>query len=84
VGIVKAVDPMEALLLRKTAHRKATIKSWRSSAPPVAQSKVTRFEGHFVVRNQTLSVFFSILKEGPVRNGFAALLVSSNERRVVQ
>jgi hypothetical protein len=77
VGKVKAVDLMEALLLRKTAHRIATIKTWRSLAPPVVQSEVTRFEGIFAVRNQTLSDFFSILKEGPVHNGFAAKLVSN-------
>jgi hypothetical protein len=58
VGEVKAVDPIEALLLRRTTHRNSTIKKWRSSSRPVAPSEVTRFEGSWALGNQTLGDFF--------------------------
>jgi hypothetical protein len=79
VGEVKAVDPMEALLLQKTTQRVATVKTWQSSSRPVRQSKVACFEGTCAVGHQTLGDLFSILKEGPVHDGFASLLATSNE-----
>ena len=79
LGEVREVDLMEALILRKTMHRNATIKKWRTLSQPVAQRAVARFEDTCAVRNQILGDFFStILKEGPVQNGFALSLATSN------
>ncbi len=70
---------MEALLPQKTTQRIATVKTWRSSSRPAAQSEVARFEGTCAVGHQTLGDFFSVLKEGHVHNGFASSLATSNE-----
>ena len=73
LGEVREVDLMEALILRKTMHRNATIKKWRTLSQPVAQRAVARFEDTCAVRNQILGDFFStILKEGPVQNCFVS------------
>jgi hypothetical protein len=80
VGKVTAVDPMEALLLRKTKQRNATIAQWKLSSPTIAEGQpVSRFEGTYEARNRRFDTFFSVLKEDTIQNGFAYFLTTSNE-----
>ena len=76
VGDVRAADPMEALIFRKTSYCNAPFEEWRSISQPVAQREVARFEDTFTDRNQTFGDFFSILKEGHLQDRFASALAA--------
>jgi hypothetical protein len=76
---VSAVDPMEALILRKTKQRNATITKWKVTSPTIRQQgEISRFEGTYEVENQSLANFFSILKEDKIQIGFVNLLTTSD------
>jgi hypothetical protein len=49
------------------------------SSLTIAQGEVSRFEGTYKVKNQSLVDFFSILKEDMIRIGFATLLTTSDD-----
>jgi hypothetical protein len=81
-GSVTAVDPMETLILRKTKQRNATIAQWKLLSPTKLSSQtieISRFEGTYEVENQSLSNFFSILKEDKIQNGFADLMLTTSD-----
>jgi hypothetical protein len=79
-GSVKAVDPTEALIRRKTKQRTATIAQWKLSSALIAQQEgeISRFEGTHEVKNQVLVDFISILKEDTIPIEFASLLTTSD------
>jgi hypothetical protein len=80
VGKVTAVNPMEALLLRKTTHRTTTIANWKLTSPTIAEGEaINRFEGTYRVKNQRFEAFFSIMKEDRIQIGFANLLTTSDD-----
>jgi hypothetical protein len=80
VGKLTSVNPMEALLLRKTTHRNTTIANWKLTSPTIAKGEqISRFEATYKVKNQRFEAFFSILKEDMIQIGFASLLTTSDE-----
>ena len=80
VGKVASINPMEALLLRKTTERKNKITKWKLSTPTTDNGhQITRFQETYEVRRQRFAPFFSILKEEMIENGFVNLLTKCDD-----